>query len=243
MRLECFSKKLLVSILLKNALKNIFLSRLTHKLCAKNAQSNLRSALDKISCHYLSALIILFCIIFSLPASAQEKNFYAPDGNVSAMVIFEQAGFSRSYGLFTSALAGMLFDEQVKSIDNLKFAINLTSFVPNKPQLRSDLLRLPSPKADEIAFIQSGRVTFEDNKATIKGQLIVGNIRKDITFEATLNKIGRINSTDDIFNDGTRAVGISLHAPIKRSEYGLNNNDKSAVNDEVILLVDIIAQQ
>ncbi|MBY0429075.1 MAG: hypothetical protein K2Q32_07640, partial [Alphaproteobacteria bacterium] len=82
----------------------------------------------------------------------------------------------------------------------------------------------------------------ENGKAVIKGQLIIHNILKDVSFEAALNKFGRTSKATDIYDDGLETLGMSLHANFKRSNFMLGGGDNSAFNDEAILMLDIVAK-
>ncbi len=190
---------------------------------------------------------LLFATLLCLPhpSFAESKVFFAPAGQVSAMVICEESSFARTYSLFTNGLARMHFDGQTKTLDSLKFALLMRSFVTSSPRFAQEWNErrpLTVDKEDEIGFAQSDPVKFENGKAVIKGQLIIHNIRKDVSFEATLNKFGRTSKTTDLYDDGAETLGLSIHATIKRSDFMLGGGENSAFNDEAILMLDFIAK-
>lgn len=189
----------------------------------------------------------LLAVFFCLPALslADSKVFFAPAGQVSAMVICEESSYARTYSLFTNGLARMHFDAATKTLDSLKFALLMNSFVTSSPKFAQEWNeRRPHTvdKEDEVAFVQSEPVKFENGKAVIKGQLVIHNVRKDISFQAALNKFGRTSKATDIYDDGKETLGLSIHATFKRSDFMLGGGENSAFNDDAILMLDIVAK-
>lgn len=190
-------------------------------------------------------LVLTALVIFPYHALAESKVFFAPAGQVSAMVICEQSSYARTYNLFTNGLARMHYDAVSKTLDNLKFALLMSSFVTSSPVFAQEWFAnrpADTDKQDEIAFVQGEPVKFENGKAVIKGQLVIHNIRKDISFQADLNKYGRTSKSDDLYDDGAMTLGFSIHAVFKRSDFSLGGGDGSPFNDEAILMLDIIAK-
>lgn len=198
--------------------------------------------------HFLSFIILLFVslIFHPAPLHADSKNYNATEDAVSALLIFEQSGFARCYGIFTHGLARIAYDDLNKNVNDLKFALLMNSFITSSPLLRGELFahRAFAPdKEDEIGFEQSEPMHFENGVGKLKGQLIINNIRKDVVFEANLNKFARVNNSKDVFEDGAQTLGISIHTAFKRSDFGLSNeNEPSSFNDETILMLDIIGK-
>ena len=195
------------------------------------------------SLRFLSCLITL--ILITQHSFAESKVFFAPAGEVSAMVICEESGYARTYSLFTSGVARMHYDDATKTLDNLKFALLMKSFISSSPAFTREWFErrpLSINSEDEIGFVQSDPVRFENGKAIIKGQLVINNIRKDARFEATLNKFGRMSKTTDLYDDGTQSLGFSIHTTFKRSDFSLGSSENSHFNDEAILMLDIVAK-
>lgn len=190
-------------------------------------------------------VLFFFAFAFSftpLPSHSEARVFYAPEGNVSTLMVFEKGGFARGYGVFGNAAARMLYDDTVKVLDNLKFAVLIKSFVGSTTGIQQEMGALRTRSAEsEIAFIQGAPVKFENDKASIKGQFIINGIRKDGAFETTLNKYARVSNERDLFDDGAHNLGLSLHTTIKRSDYGLSAGEGSPYNDETVLMLDIVA--
>lgn len=161
------------------------------------------------------------------------------------MIICQESSFARTYSLFTDGIARMFYDDATKTLDSLKFALLMRSFVTSSPAFYQEWFErkpLAADKEDEVAFIQSEPAKFTDGKGTVKGQLIIRGIRKDVSFEATLNKFARTSKTRDVFDDGAMTLGFSIHATIKRSDFSLGPGEGSSFNDEAILMLDIIAK-
>ncbi|MDX1923300.1 MAG: YceI family protein [Alphaproteobacteria bacterium] len=193
----------------------------------------------------LATLLFLLPLLIPSPSFAEAKVFNAPDGQVSAMIICEESSFARTYSLFTNGIARMFYDDATKTLDSLKFALLMRGFVSSSPAFYQEWFErkpLTIDKEDEVAFIQSEPAKFTDGKGTVKGQLIIRGIRKDVSFDATLNKFARTSKTRDVFDDGAMTLGYSIHATIKRSDFSLGGGENSPFNDEAILMLDIIAK-
>ncbi len=194
---------------------------------------------------WLAMTLALFIMLFPHLSHAESRVFFAEAGKVSAMVICEESSYARTYSLFTNGLARMHFDPATKTLDSLKFALLMRSFVTSSPQFAQEWNErrpLTVDKEDEVGFVQGEPAKFENGKAIIKGQLLIHNIRKDISFEAALNKFGRVSNTKDIYDDGMQTLGMSIHGTFKRSDFMLGGGDNSAFNDEAILMLDIVAK-
>lgn len=190
--------------------------------------------------------VFLALLLCAKPLLAEPKIYYAPAGNVGSLIICEQSGYARVYAMFTDGVARMHYDATGKTLDGLKFALLMRSFTTSSPAFWQEWFeRKPynPEKEDEVAFVQGEAVKFENDKAVIKGQLVINDIRKDISFEATLNKTGRISKTKDVFEDGAPTLGFSMHANFKRSDFSVGASaENSSFNDEAILMLDVVAQ-
>lgn len=194
---------------------------------------------------HLAVLLLLVTLFHPTSLFAEAKSFTAQTGQISAMVICEESSFARTYSLFREGIGRMFYDDATKTLDNLKFALLMRSFVTSSPAFAQEWFErkpLTVDKEDEVAFIQSEPAKFVDGKGTIKGQLIIRNIRKDVAFEASLNKFARAAKTRDVFDDGAMTLGFSIHTTIKRSDFSLGGGENSSFNDEAILMLDIIAK-
>jgi|ERR1043166_4758423 polyisoprenoid-binding protein YceI len=190
---------------------------------------------------------LLFVMCAGAKAFAGMETFFAPDGHVQSLFIVEQGAFARGYGIFTKGVARLKYDKDTEVLDDLKCALLMKSFSSGSPELTREMQERKGEsngKDEELAFVQDSPARFKDGKAQIKGQLIINNIRKDVTLDATLNKYGTISKTSDIFEDGVKTVGVSLHAMIKRSDYGLigAGEAESPFKDEGILMIDVVGQ-
>jgi polyisoprenoid-binding protein YceI len=182
-----------------------------------------------------------------LPAAAALQTFLAPQGQVSSLMIFEQTGFARVYGIFKEGIARYQYDDQLTTLDDLKLALLMRSFTSASPRLEADMLGrtpLTVDKEREVAFIQTEPARFDNGKAKVKGQLIINNVKKDVVMEAELNKYGRISQTTDVMEEGKSSTGISMHVSIKRSDYSLSmDSATSPFNDDVVLMIDVVGQR
>ncbi len=188
-----------------------------------------------------SVIFILSCI-FPLSAHAEPKSYLVPEGKASSLMIFEQAGFARVYGIFTRGLARFHYDGQLKTVDGLKVALLAESFTTASPSLKADIMgKAPPNKESEVAFVQTEAARFDNGKARIKGDLIINNIRKKAVFQADLNRAGRVSRTTNVMEEGQETAGLSLHVNFKRSDYAMSAQAAtSPFNDEAVLMIDLI---
>jgi polyisoprenoid-binding protein YceI len=197
----------------------------------------------------LLRIFLLLLLLTPLPAGAIPQSFLAPQGQVSSLIIFEQTGFARTYGVFTEGISRFNYDDQMKVLDNLKMALLVRSFQSANKVLNMDFAShgaYTSPdKEREIAFIQTEPARFDNGKAKVKGDLIINNIRKPIELLAELNKYGRISQTTDVMaDDGRETVGIALHANFKRSDYSMSADSTSTpFNDTAVIMLDLVGQR
>jgi polyisoprenoid-binding protein YceI len=194
-----------------------------------------------------AGMTLLLCLL-AFHTKAAPQSFMAPQGQTSSLIIFEQTGFARTYGVFTEGIARFNYDDQMKLLDNLKLALLVRSFKSANNVLNMDFSRhgplAPPDKEREIAFMQTEPARFDNGKARIKGDLIINNIRKPIEFMGELNKYGHISKTTDVMEDGKETVGIALHANFKRSDYSMSADSSSApFNDTAVLMLDLVGQR
>lgn len=191
---------------------------------------------------YLFALVISLCT--PLSAQAEPRSYNAPEGSISSVLIFERGDFARVYGMFLTGVGRISYDDQTHVMDNLKIAFLLNSFVSGSPGLAGDLFGGGGKNGRELAFVQNEPVRLEGGKVNIKGDMIVNGIRRQVVFEGSLNKFGRINQSTDVGEDGPVTIGLSMHTTFKRSDFGMNvMKENSIFQDDVIIMFDIVAQR
>jgi len=64
-------------------------------------------------------------------------------------------------------------------------------------------------------------VVFADGKAEVKANLTLHGATKPITFEATLNHVGKSPQAGGMWSHEGDAVGLSLRGSIKRADFGM----------------------
>jgi polyisoprenoid-binding protein YceI len=198
---------------------------------------------------FLRCLVLLLPLASALvpQASHAESTVYnATEGHVNSLVIFEQGGYARVYGLFTRGVGRMKFDEAGQVLDGLKLALLLKSFVSTSAAAQDEMNgHRPSPPngEQEVAFVQTDTARFQDNKASVKGELLINGVRKDVIFTATLNKVGSLSKSTDVFDEGTQTLGFSMHINFKPSDFSMQGDEKeSPFKDSAVLMLDIVAQ-
>jgi len=202
----------------------------------------------------LGIIVLGGALLAPLAAFAEGQAFDAGQGNVQALLIRDEDGYARGYGVFTRGLARLRYDETSKTLDNLKFSLALASLasstlqgVFHDPSASGSAANTDPDTESEIGFIQTEPLVWDANatpplKAELKGTLIINGIRKAVVLQASLNKLARRSKTTKVNDDGMMNLGLSLHTPLQPADYTKPSDTPTpAAKDDMILMVDIIA--
>lgn len=175
--------------------------------------SNFKNTARPFCC---ALLIVLFTIAPLATAHAEADKYYAPPQRINSMLHVRDRGLSDMFVLFQRANSSFTYDSETKTIDGLRFAIDVNSLMMtqggdlNMFQALLDTLRYP-----EISFVQSEPATLGDNnQAEIKGNLTARRMTKETSIHFSLNKID--SSSGD--------MGVSIKATIHRPEFNMVEN-------------------
>jgi polyisoprenoid-binding protein YceI len=169
---------------------------------------------------FLLALILLF---FAPGAFAAESGglYYVPPGQFTASMQVMNLGLANIIGLFGNATGSFTYDDQAKSISNLRLAVDATSLVSSNSENQNALANLLDvSQYQEIRFTALDAVTFADNKASIKGTLTFQGVSKPVTLDATINSVGKAPRGHTWAGNG-EALGLSMHGSFKRADFGV----------------------
>jgi len=206
----------------------------------------MRSLVQKLS-QAGQAILIAAVLIFTLgPASvfAEVDKYYIPPAQFSAAFQVMDLGFSNIFGLFQNATGAFSFDASAKSLSNLRLAIDASSIVVPNKSANHDLFSLFAPNEfPELTFMATAPVTFQDNKAEIKGTLKVHGQSKPASFEATLNNVGNSRNSTAAGSKESSAVGLSLRGSFKRGDFNMGDEPEipGRFGDMITLLLEVQA--
>src|SRR5271168_4055353 len=114
---------------------------------------------------FLSTFILLIFSTAMVLAAEGASPYYVPPGQLNASIQVMNLGLANIIGLFGNATGGFSYNEQAKSISNLRCAVDATSIVSNSTDNQNDLANLLGvSQYPEIRFTAPDTVTFTDNR-------------------------------------------------------------------------------
>jgi polyisoprenoid-binding protein YceI len=173
-------------------------------------------------------LLFVFALV-SAPATAFSADapatYYVPPAQFNAALQVMDMGFSNVFALFQSATGSFAFDEAGKSISRLRIALDATSLVSGNPDSQRGLANLLGiMQYPEIRITAPDSVAFADGKAELKGTLTLHGVSKPITFEVTLNHVGKSPRGGGMWSGEGDAIGLSLKGNFKRADFGIGDD-------------------
>lgn len=170
----------------------------------------------------ISKYLLLISLLFTSTAHAASATYYVPPAQFNSMIEVMDLGFSNIFGLFRNATASFTFDENAKSLSNLRVALDASSLVGGNNSSQNALATmLGSFQYPEIRVTAPDNVTFSDNKAEVKATVTLHGFSKPVTFQATLNRVGKSPVAGGMWSSEGDAVGLSLRGEFKRADFGL----------------------
>lgn len=194
-------------------------------------------------CRFLTAFALTLALALPAYAEGEPAFYYVPSAQFSATLQVSEMGFANLTGLFGGATGVFTFDDSTKTISRIKLALEADSLraatAGQSDNLTGPAL-LDAARYPEIAFVASKPVRFQDGKAQIAGQLSLHGATKPVTFDATLNRVGRSKYGGGFWDDEGHAVGLSLRATIKRADFAMDGGgDENPFGEDVILTLDM----
>lgn len=191
-------------------------------------------------------LILILALLPMNMAAAEEapSRYYVPPGQFNAVMQVMDLGLANLFGMFGNSTGSFMFEEQAKTLGNMRIAIDTTSLVASNAQSQRDLAGLIDVmQYSEIRFTAPDTVKFEDGKASIKGTLTLHGASKPVTLEVTLNRVGKSPHGGGMWSKEGDALGLSMRGSFKRADFGITDNPEipSRFGDTITLQLEMQA--
>ena len=175
-------------------------------------------------------------------AAEASANYYVPPPQFSAALQVMDLGFANVFALFQNATGSFSFDESAKTMSHLRLAVDATSLTSSNSGSQRDLAnQLAVMQYPEVRITAPDAVTFADNKATVKANMTLHGVSKPVTFEATLNHVGKSPHAGGMWSNEGDAVGMSLRGSFKRADFGMSDDPEvpGRFGDTMTLMLEI----
>lgn len=172
--------------------------------------------------------MFLVAAITDVRAADNPASYYVPPPQFSAAMQVMDLGFANVFALFQNATGSFSFDEGAKSLSRLRLALDANSLtVSNSGSQRDLMVLLGVMQYPEIRITAPDAVTFNEGKAEIKASITLHGTTKPVTFEATLNHVGKSPHGGGMWASEGDAVGLSLRGSIKRADFGMGDDPET----------------
>lgn len=175
-------------------------------------------------------LLSFLGLLFIAPAWAESapSPYYVPPNQFNAELQIMAMGFSNIFGLFQNGTASFSYDEDSKTINRVRIAIDTSSLVSgNRSNMRDLANLLDTMDYPELTLTAPDSVTFNDGKAELKATVTFHGTSKPVTVQAVLNHVGKSPNGGGMWSSEGEAVGLSLHTILKRADFGMGDDPKS----------------
>lgn len=189
---------------------------------------------------FLTGLLALALTGCSQAASAAPETYLIDSGHTHISFAVDRFGFAKTLGVFPSSSGEIVIDEDNPQTSTVIAKVTTpdvwTGLAKRDEAVRSEFW-LNTEKFKEISFVSTSvELDEEDAKqAKVFGDLTLLGQTKPVVFDVQLNQIG-----PDRTVGGKKAVGFSMSAIIKRSDFG-NETALKFVGDDVQINIETIA--
>jgi len=154
------------------------------------------------------------------PAMAEPEPYVVDKSHAFVTFTVDHLGFSQVQGLFERFDARIDLDPEAVEKSSVRFVIDAASINTFWPK-RDEHIRggdfLDVERFPEIVF-ESTRITpTGGDTADVTGNLTIKDVTREVTFEATLNKLG-----PSPFDPSTTIAGFTARGAIDRTEFGVS---------------------
>ena len=159
-------------------------------------------------------------LMIATPAIAEPEPYVVDKSHAFVSFTVDHLGFSDVKGLFESFDAQVRLDPEAVETSSLRFVIDAASvntFWPKRDEhIRGgDFLEVET--YPEIVFDSTEITPTGGDTADVTGNLTIRDVTREVTFEATLNKMGPSPFDPDKTVAGFTATGV-----IDRTEFGVD---------------------
>lgn len=189
------------------------------------------------------ALAALLLVLLGRPLAAAPANFTLdPDHTVIAFLV-DHIGYAKVLGMFREASGSFTFDEQARTLSNIKVTVTTASVFTNHRE-RDEHLKSPDflnvREFPQMTFV--GRMIEPTGERTgrLAGELTLLGKTLPLTLDVAFNKAEAYPfATGGPFSRPNYVVGVSARGVFKRSAYGMTYAvDNGWVGDDVHLIIE-----
>ncbi len=190
--------------------------------------------------HIILVIVFLSLTSFATTATAQPETFSIDADHTHVSFTVKRFGFADTLAVFPTSSGTIMIDEDNPENSSVIAKVK-TPDVWSGLKAREDAINgkgfLNTEKYPEITFVSSAVVlNAQDNKrANVTGDLTLLGQTRPVNFDVVLNRIG-----PDITKKKTKAIGFSMTAVIKRSDFG-NTTAAKFIGDDVGIVIETIA--
>lgn len=186
-----------------------------------------------------SGLLLLSGIGFGIGAAQAADEYELDEEHTYIAFKVGHIGYNNAIGFFRESEGSFLFDEDTKTLSELKVTIE-TDSVYTMHKRRDNHLRSPdflnSKEFPEMTFVMTKAEALTETTGRIEGDLTLLGQTRPVTLDVTLNKVGPYPFGNNY------VIGVSATADIKRSDFGMTYAvDNGLVGDDVHLMLEIEA--
>lgn len=190
----------------------------------------------------LSAMLVA---IASGGARAEPRQYEIDPNHLSIGFLVEHIGYQRVLGMFREASGSFVFDEENRSLSDLRVVIKTASVFSNHEK-RDEHLRGPdflnSTEFPEMVFDMTDAEPLGQRSGKVVGNLTLLGVTRPVELDVTWNKTAEYPFGGGLFSDNPYVTGISARGSFKRSDFGMTYGiDNGLVGDEVEMIIELEA--
>uniref|UniRef100_UPI003BABA295 YceI family protein n=1 Tax=Stappia sp. TaxID=1870903 RepID=UPI003BABA295 len=187
----------------------------------------------------LAAPALAIGLATSGPARAEPRDYRIDPAHFSIVFNAVHIGYAPTWGMFLKGAGAFTFDEDARTLSDLKVEIDTRSVFSNNEardeHLRSDDF-LDAGAHPLATFVMTDAEPTGERTGKVTGDLTLRGVTRPVTLDVTWNKSG------DYPFGGTYVTGISARATLRRSDFGSTYAlEGGLVGDEVEILIDLEA--
>jgi len=188
----------------------------------------------------LAVPVALLFALSSLSAAAEPRRYTLDPEHLAIAFKSRHLGFSDVLGQFLKASGSFLYDEEARTVEDIRVEIQASSVFTNH-DARDGHVRsadfLDANAHPVIRFVGTRAEPTGERTGKVHGDLTVRGVTRPVVLDVTLIGAGRYP-----FGDKQQVVGVSATTVLKRSEFGMTYAlEGGMVGDEVPVILEFEA--
>ncbi|KZD12520.1 YceI family protein [Oceanibaculum pacificum] len=193
----------------------------------------------------LLALAVAVPLAFASQAEAAPERYRIDSEHMAIGFLVQHIGYASTLGQFREAEGGFTFDEQARTLTDLKVSIK-TASVYTAHEKRDEHLRkadfLNVAKYPEMTFVMTRAEPTGARTGKVTGDLTLLGVTKPVTLDVTWNKSGEYPFGGGVLGKPNYVTGISARGSFKRSDFGMDYGVADGlVGDDIQLIIELEA--